>query len=500
MARCDTCRLRLVIGLLVMVRSADAFIVPNREIGSRRIGGNDDFRPKVRFGTRAAPIQARKDDDSDTQFLPSLWKSSSNHSASPIAVAFLFVAIILSPLEVDVGFHHGRPEMAIVQSSASALTEQQLLVADAWKEVTKQFVDTTYNGLGEEGWRQKRLDAVKQVTNVGPDDKEIVYAAIRDMLKALGDPYTRFLTPEQFETIKTVAKGGSGSAGIGVQLVLDPASGKVVDVNTVKDGPSQKAGVLPGDVIVEVDGLNMDGATAELVAAKCRGETGSGLNLAVRHGNSNGIPDRSITQLSLTRQPVKVNPVEASTFVTTKGTKVGLLKVSSFSTETTTQVVQGLRELGKTSAIAVDLRGNVGGYMPAGVDVAKLFLKPQARVISEVDKTGRATIYINDGVGSETDVPLYLLVDEKTASASEILTAALQDNHRATVVGTRTFGKGRIQNVQELEDGSGIAVTKAKYMTPEGRDIHGVGIAPDAESKTCKPDNSAADCLSGLQI
>jgi carboxyl-terminal processing protease len=91
-------------------------------------------------------------------------------------------------------------------------------------------------------------------------------------------------------------------------------------------------------------------------------------------------------------------------------------------------------------------------------------------------------------------------VDKKMASASEILTAALQDNHRATVVGTRTFGKGRIQNVQELEDGSGISVTKAKYMTPEGRDIHGVGIAPDVESKTCQADNSAADCLSGLQI
>jgi carboxyl-terminal processing protease len=139
--------------------------------------------------------------------------------------------------------------------------------------------------------------------------------------------------------------------------------------------------------------------------------------------------------------------------------------------------------------------------MPVGVDVAKVFLKPQGRVLSEVDKTGRTTMYINHGVGSKTDVPLYLLRDEKTASASEILTAALQDNHRATVVGTctRTFGKGRIQNVQELEDGSGISVTKAKYMTPEGQDNDGVGIAPDVESKTCQADN-LADFLSSLQI
>jgi carboxyl-terminal processing protease len=138
--------------------------------------------------------------------------------------------------------------------------------------------------------------------------------------------------------------------------------------------------------------------------------------------------------------------------------------------------------------------------MPAGVDVAKLFLKPQARVLSEVDKTGRTAIYISDGVGSKTDVPLYLLVDEKMASTSEILTAALQDKRTSTVVGTRTFSKGRIQNVQELEDGSGISVTKAKYMTPEGRDIHGVGFALDVESKTCQANNSAADFLSSLKI
>jgi carboxyl-terminal processing protease len=117
----------------------------------------------------------------------------------------------------------------------------------------------------------------------------------------------------------------------------------------------------------------------------------------------------------------------------------------------------------------------------------------------EVDKTGRATIYINDGVGSETETPLYVLVDQKTASASEILTAALQDNHRATVVGgTRTFGKGRIQNVQPLASGGGIAITKAKYLSPNGRDIQSIGISPDIQSKSCGPTDSAMNCLDGV--
>lgn len=138
--------------------------------------------------------------------------------------------------------------------------------------------------------------------------------------------------------------------------------------------------------------------------------------------------------------------------------------------------------------------------MPGGVDVAKLFLPARARIISEVDRTGRATIFINDGVGTtDTNIPLYVLVDGKTASASEIFTAAIQDNQRGTVVGPgRTFGKGRIQNVQPLSSGSGIAITKAKYLSPNGKDIQNVGITPDIESKTCTPADTAVKCLEAI--
>lgn len=409
-----------------------------------------------------------------------------------ITAALVAVTTIMTPLQLEVGpatLHVPH----IVVSQAAAMTEEQVLVADVWKEVTRQYVDTTYNGLGEDGWKQKRLDAVKSVTGLSPDDKDQVYASIRTMLSALKDPYTRFLTPDQYESLTAYARGGS--AGIGVSLIVDPSSGQVVVANTVRTGPAAKGGIEAGDVITEVDGMDVTkSATAELVAAKCRGEAGTNLNIAVRHGASG-----KATPLTLTRAQVKVNPVEASTIVI-NGKKIGLLKVSAFSQETTSQVLDELRSLKSPSAIVMDLRGNAGGYMPAGVDVAKLFLPPQSTIISEVDKSGRATIYTADGAGSvQTDVPLYLLVDARTASASEILTAALQDNHRATVVGsTKTFGKGRIQNVQGLSDGSGIAVTKAKYMTPDGRDIHGVGISPNVVSKTCGPEDDAAVCLDGV--
>ena len=228
------------------------------------------------------------------------------------------------------------------------------------------------------GWKQKQLEAVKAVTNIVPDDKELVYSSIRSMLAALNDPYTRFLTPDQYESLAAYNARG-GSAGLGISLIVDPSSGNVVVASVTKGSPAKKGGVVPGDVIVEVDGMDTKAATAELVAAKCRGEPGSFVNVAVRHEGKN-----KLMPLSLTRAKIKMNPVETST-VTVDNKKVGLLKVAAFSQETVSQIVDALRDVKSASAIVIDLRGNVGGYMPAGVDVAKL--SPKTRIISEVDKT-----------------------------------------------------------------------------------------------------------------
>jgi len=272
----------------------------------------------------------------------------------------------------------------------------------------------------------------------------------------------------------------------------------MVVLNTVEDGPAARGGVLPGDVVVNVDGVDAL-ESAEVVAARCRGTVGTEVNVSVlRRGN--GGNGKDVLQFSLTRAQVKAGSVMTSMVQSVKHDKrLFVVRVPVFSQETVSQVIDALKEMRDADAIVMDLRGNAGGYMPAGVDVAKLFLPPKTRVISEIDKTGRATIYVSDGIGSNTDMPLYLLVDKRTASASEIVTAALQDNKRAVVVGgTNTFGKGRIQNVQELEGGSGIAVTKAKYITPLGKDIHGVGITPNEMSNTCETNDSASACLAAI--
>ncbi|KAG7369745.1 carboxyl-terminal protease [Nitzschia inconspicua] len=431
------------------------------------------------------------------------WSSRTKVSTTSVRSILLSISVLLSTLTTTV-----LPSIDTTPSSAWALSPEQLLVDDVWREVSRQFVDPTFAGQGEEGWRKQRLQALQKVAELGPDEEKQVYNVIRGMLSTLKDPYTRFLTPEQFESLTTTYASSSSSSspkqqsssGIGVQLIGDNNGGMVVVANIVPNSPAESSGILPGDVIRSIDGVDMTGATAEAVAAKCRGDAGSSVELQIeRSGGGN----KSQT-LVVNRAVLLSTPVVESTIVSKGSSRIGILKISSFTKETETKVQAQLKEFvegtSPVSAVALDLRGNVGGYMPAGVDVAKLFLPPQARIISEVDKTGRSTIYINDGVGSDTKLPLYVIVDEKTASASEILTAALQDNHRATVVGatTKTFGKGRIQNIQALSSGSGIAITKAKYMTPNGRDIQSVGIVPDVKAKACGPNDSAITCLEGV--
>ncbi len=278
-------------------------------------------------------------------------------------------------------------------------------------------------------------------------------------------------------------------------------------VATSAGGPAEEAGVQSGDIILEVNGESMEGATAEVVAAKCRGEAGENVQVVFfRRTGDGSSSELSKEKKTLTRRSVRqANPITTSTFVSAQGKSIGVIKIPSFSTETVNQLVDGLRSLTsndnnqKLDAIAIDIRGNVGGYMPAGVDAAKLFLPARAHIIAEVDQSGKLKGYDADGIGAETSLPIYLVVDKRTASASEIFAAALQDNNRAIVVGvTNTFGKGRIQNVQPLENGGGVAVTRARYVTPKGRDLHGVGIVPNRHPTKCESNDSVRTCLADV--
>ena len=419
-----------------------------------------------------------------------------------ISSAIIFAAVLTSPISIHIHNNNNNFVIPYIQrhEAMAMMTENQQMVADVWFAVSSQYFDQSFNGLGEDGWRAKEKEAIQKVADTGPDDDGEVADAIKEMLSALDDPYTRYLPREKYESLTAYAtnnNAGGNSGGIGVQLLEDPRSKNVMVMAINKGSPAAASGVQVGDEIIKVNGESMVGASADVVAAKCRGEAGGKVEIDFIRKSDNGKETKE--HMALTRAKINPNPIEASTFDSKLG-KVGLLKVPSFNTDTVSQMVDGIREVsndGKVDAIAIDLRGNVGGYMPAGVDAAKLFLPARAHIIAEVGNSNIKT-YDADGIGADTSTPLYLLVDKRTASASEIFGAALQDNGRATVVGsTNSFGKGRIQNLQPLENGTGVAVTRARYVTPKGRDIHGVGIKPNFNVK-CEPADTAKTCLSDV--
>jgi carboxyl-terminal processing protease len=270
-------------------------------------------------------------------------------------------------------------------SVAWALSPEQLLVDDVWKEVTRQFVDPTFAGQGEDGWKKQRLLALQRVSELGPDQEQEVYSVIRKMLSTLNDPYTRFLTPEQFEslTMTMTTTPSKSSSGIGVQLIGGKTG--VIIANTIPNSPAEKNGILVGDVIRSVDGIDMVGATAEAVAAKCRGDIGTTVELEIERPTTGG--SSNVQKVVVTRTALPTIPVVESSILTKGSVQVAVLKINSFTQETESKVEEQLKRFIENtkpslSAVVLDLRGNVGGYMPAGVDVAKLFLPPRARIIS----------------------------------------------------------------------------------------------------------------------
>jgi carboxyl-terminal processing protease len=347
---------------------------------------------------------------------------------------------------------------------ASAFTPEQKLVYEVWRIVNRSYLDGTFN---HQSWVDVRQKALKSRF----PNQEAAYATIQDMLKSLDDPFTRFLDPEKYRSLQVSTSGEL--TGVGLQIMLNPQTGVLEVITPIANSPAEKAGLKPHDRILKIEGLSTENLTLDEAAAQMRGRMGSVVTLLI------GREGEKEQEVILVRDRISLNPVVSDLRLSPEGTKIGYLALSQFSANAVTDLAQAISILEKkgASAYILDLRNNPGGLLQAGIEVARLWLD-SGTIVYTANRQGIQGTYEAFGPALTTD-PLVILVNQGTASASEILAGALQDNHRAQLVGETTFGKGLIQSLFELSDGSGLAVTIAKYETPNHRDINKLGIKPD---------------------
>lgn len=350
---------------------------------------------------------------------------------------------------------------------AAALTVEQQLVSTAWRLVNRTYLDDTFN---HQNWASVRQKVLKQPLN----DQEAAYEAIQQMLASLDDPFTRFLKPEQYRSLQVNTSGEL--TGVGLQIALNPQTFQLEVIAPLAGSPAEKAGIRSSDRILQINGISTEKLSLDEAAARMRGPFGSRVSLIIERDGEES------TEIQLVRDRIALNPVIAELrSIGSEGT-IGYLRLSQFNANATAELARAITRLEEqgASAYILDLRNNPGGLLQAGIEIARLWLE-KGTVVYTVNRQGIQGSFEALGPALTAD-PLVVLVNKGTASASEILAGALQDNGRAQVVGETTFGKGLIQSLFDLPGGSGLAVTVAKYETPNHRDINKLGITPDRVS------------------
>ncbi|MGB3561220.1 MAG: carboxyl-terminal processing protease CtpC [Geitlerinemataceae cyanobacterium] len=335
------------------------------------------------------------------------------------------------------------------------------LVDEVWQIIDKNYVDATFNQVD---WRETR----DEYLNRSYTSNEEAYVAIREMLEKLGDPYTRFMDPQEFRNMQIDTSGEL--TGVGIQLSQDEETKELIVVSPIEDTPAFKAGIKAQDVIISIDDTTTEGMNINDAVNLIRGQVGTSVTLKIRRENEE-------MEFEITRDRIEIHPVRYSFSPDNGG--IGYIRLTNFSANAAEEMREAIEDLESQNVVGyvLDLRSNPGGLLYSSVEIARMWLE-SGTIVSTVNRQGIADEQHADH-RALTDKPLVVLVDGGSASASEILSGALQDNKRAELVGTQTFGKGLVQSVRGLGDGSGLAVTIAKYLTPSGRDINKEGISPD---------------------
>ena len=303
------------------------------------------------------------------------------------------------------------------------------------------------------------------------DDEKLVNGAIEGMITGLEDPYSTYMNQEEAKSFNESIS--SSFEGIGAEI--QEQDGKIMVVSPIKGSPAEKAGIKPNDIIQSVDGKSIEGLSATEAVLKIRGEKGTKVVLTIsRAGESKPI------SITIVRDTIPIETVYAEML----DDGIAKIQVTSFSEHTVDELQTALNEMSKKDmkALILDLRGNPGGLLDQAIEMASIFV-PNGEVVLQVEnRNGEKEVYKSENDG-EFDLPVVVLIDNGSASASEIVAAAVSESADIPLIGVKSFGKGTVQSAQDFKDGSNLKFTAFKWLTPEGNWIHKKGIAPDIEAK-----------------
>ncbi len=355
-------------------------------------------------------------------------------------------------------------------TKASILENNYKEVIDhVWQIVYRDFLDAD-GKFENSNWINLRKDFLaKKYSN-----SDEAYDAIRNMLSKLDDPYTRFLDPKEFNQMRIDTSGEL--TGVGIQIIKDKESDDLIIISPIEGTPAYEAGIKARDKILSIDNVSTKGMNIEDAVKLIRGQRGTKVKLEIlRNGNS--------FFKSLSRERIEIKSVTSKINETKEGFLIGYVRIKQFNANASREMKDTVKdlELKKVSGYVLDLRSNPGGLLESSIDISRQFID-KGIIVSTLSKDGLREIKRGNG-RALTKKPLVVLVNEGSASASEIVSGAIRDNKRGKLVGKKTFGKGLVQSMRTLVDGSGLTVTVAKYLTPDGTDINKFGITPDIEVK-----------------
>ncbi|RMF79323.1 MAG: S41 family peptidase [Chloroflexi bacterium] len=295
----------------------------------------------------------------------------------------------------------------------------------------------------------------------------LVDGAITGMVDSLGDQFSGYMTPDVYPLLNDDLSGEIEGIGVVIRTIEETEAIEVV--NVLEGAPAEQVGIMPGDIFVEVDGESVAGFNQLDLASRVRGAAGTNVAITMLRGDE-------LIEFNITRARIEIPNIESDVL----DNNIGYIKLNQFSEEARTQIDEAIAELdvNNRNGLIIDFRGNPGGFLTSAIDVASAFI-PEGTILVEDFGDGTEQIYNATGDFQDIQVPIVVLVDESSASASELVAGALQDTGRATIIGETTLGKGTVQTWRNLVNGGGVRLTIARWLTPNRRWIHGDGVTPD---------------------